>query len=163
MAPKKKKDEFKPSIDQIERTGNFRLNAIHVFLTFPRFACNPQELWNYINAIYPIKKSIIATETHEDGQLHMHAYINFAKKVDIRHWDKFDYEGNHCNIQRARKPIACIKYLDKEDMNPHIYGSLISDEIDDIYDFGRTLLEETQTPEEDYFNACRIQKGKHPL
>lgn len=148
----KKKNDFKPIIDPIKREGEFRLNAIHCFLTFPRFSCNPQDLWNFINSKYEIKKSLIATETHEDGQLHMHAYVNFKKKIDIRKWDIFDFKGHHCNIQRARKPIACIKYLNKEDLNPHKFGNIIDDEIDDIYEFAR------ETPEEDYFNECRKQK-----
>lgn len=146
--------EFKPSIHPEDRGKPFRLNAKHCFLTYPKYTCDKKELYTFIDSKYKIKKILIAEETHEDGDKHMHAYIEFIKKVDIRHWDVFDINGHHCNIQVARKPIACVKYLEKEDKELFTYGSFEEFEtIDNLFDLCRETGDE-----EVYIETCRKQK-----
>jgi len=150
-------ETFEPSIHPNERSGNFRLNAKHLFLTYPRYSCDKQQLFDFINLKYRIKRCIIAEETHEDGARHMHAYVEFQKKVDLRHWDVFDHDGHHCNLGAARKPDACINYCNKEDTSPFCFGNLdCTNEIDSLC----ALAEET--PEEsEWIDLCFSKKVNH--
>jgi len=152
----RKKKDFNPSIHQEDRTKEFRLNAKHCFLTYPKYATDKQRVFDTVNNKYKVKKMLIATEHHENGDLHMHAYMEFDKKVDIRNWDVFDIDGHHCNIQAARKPIACVKYLEKEDQELFRYGTFEEFEEIELYELARN------TPEEDYYEICRKSKGNHP-
>lgn len=152
-----RRQNFEPSILPQERTGNFRLNAKHIFLTYPRYSTDKQALFNYINNKYEIKRAVIAEETHEDGTKHMHAYVEFARKVDIRNWNTFDYEDHHCNLQAARKPDACINYCQKEDLNPLLFGNCDTSQIESLCELAQ------ETPEEsEWIDLCFAKKVNHP-
>lgn len=160
MPPRRRQPEtFQPSIHPQERTGNFRLNAKHIFLTYPRYTTDKQQLFDFINSKYEIQRAVIAEETHEDGAKHMHAYLEFKRKLDLRNWDTFDYEGHHCNLQAARKPDACIQYCQKEDSNPLLFGNLSSNEIESLCELAENTPEESE-----WIDLCvRLKVTIHPL
>lgn len=37
-----------------------------------------------LTAKYPVEKAVIGQEKHQDGNLHLHAYVKFHKRVAIR-------------------------------------------------------------------------------
>lgn len=56
---------------------------------------------------------IIAQELHEDGQPHLHAWLNLDRKVNIGDPRIFDVEGFHPNLQGCRSNKDVIKYVTK--------------------------------------------------
>lgn len=56
----------------------------------------------------------VAHELHEDGSDHLHAFVQWDKKIDKRSERFFDVEGYHPNIQSARKPKECHDYVTKD-------------------------------------------------
>lgn len=135
---------------------SFRIQAKHVFITYPQFDCDKMELLQHLQSLYAIEKAIIARELHADGEPHIHAYISWKKKIDCRDERKFDYKGKHPNIQKCKNIQATIQYCQKDDMEPLKFGFDDRDEITDLYQFAR------ETPEEEFFEECRKQKGIHP-
>ena len=62
---------------------------------------------------------MVAEEKHEDGSPHLHAYIRYVKKLDVRKTDYFDLVGTdgtryHGNYQTAKCSAAVVKYCTKE-------------------------------------------------
>lgn len=133
---------------------SFRLQAKHIFLTYPQYECDKRLLLQHLQGLYPIQRAIIARELHADGNPHMHCYIEFKKKISTTNQRRFDYDGKHPNVSKCGNVQATIQYCQKEDMDPLTYGIDNNDdeEIDNIYDLARTL------EEENFFNTCRKKK-----
>ena len=60
-------------------------------------------------------KCLIARETHADGGIHLHAFVDFGRRVDIRDPRRFDVDGFHPNIQPCgRTPQKMLDYAIKD-------------------------------------------------
>lgn len=94
-----------------ESSVRFRLNARKVFLTYPQSGdVSHSSLQAFLlghGSCYSCK------EQHQDGTPHIHAFLDFGRKRDIRDERIFDFEGLHPNIQPVRDPGAVIKYIEK--------------------------------------------------
>nr|QJI53684.1 MAG: replication-associated protein [Cressdnaviricota sp.] len=133
--------------------SRFRLSTQQIFFTYPQYECGRQELFNFLNEKCRLIKAVIAVETHEDGQKHMHAYAKFEKKLNIRDAAYFDKDGHHPNFQSVRNATASITYCRKEDPTPLEFGlDQSEEELNNIYELAKT------TPEESYFETCRKNK-----
>lgn len=60
-----------------------------------------------------IKEYVIASEKHQDGSPHVHAFIKYSKKVTLNP-TKFDIFGHHGNYQVAKSWNAASKYCKKD-------------------------------------------------
>lgn len=133
------------------KTSNFRFNSKRAFLTYPQ--CNEEHdnLYNSINGQYPIKYAVIAQELHEDGNKHLHAAIEFTKKLDITNEKAFDIKSFHPNIQSPKKWLAVIQYC-KKDNNFKEYGTT-STGTNQQYICCYALAKQGFS-EEEYFSKC---------
>lgn len=62
------------------------------------------------------KVAIIAREKHKDGTYHLHIFLEYHKKRDIRNPRIFDdLCGKHCNITSVRYPAKTLRYIIKDD------------------------------------------------
>ncbi|AMH87769.1 replication-associated protein [Pacific flying fox faeces associated circular DNA virus-14] len=96
---------------------NFRLNCKAVFLTYPQCALEPEHVLQTILACNKTKHCsvIVAQEHHKDGNKHLHVYLEFPKKIDIKTARYFNYiTGKQGNYQKVKVRGACIKYVCKE-------------------------------------------------
>jgi len=119
--------------------SNFRINSKNVLLTYPRSEFSRDELYNFINDKYPLEKAIICTEKHQDGGLHLHALLQFKKKIDIRNEKTFDFKERHPNMESVRNINASINYVKKggeyqewtnsveEEYNPYDMATTMND------------------------------------
>lgn len=103
----------------------FRLSAIKVFLTVPQSKdLNKDTILSRIRGfkVEP-KVAIVCVEAHQDGTPHIHCYIEFTKKLEIRNPKYFDslWPGFHCNISTVRNVAATLQYITKDD-DYVIYG-----------------------------------------
>jgi len=79
---------------------------------------NKEEVLAQLHTKGDIQGYCISVEAHEDGTPHVHAYLKFAAKVNIRSATHFDItDGStvfHGNYQPARKPADVIEYIKKD-------------------------------------------------
>lgn len=85
----------------------FRINAKNFFLTYPH--CN-LDLERFIHSA---DKYIIAREQHADGTDHIHCFLHYDVKKNIRSQNHFDVEAYHCNIQSCRSISGVLSYVTK--------------------------------------------------
>lgn len=108
--------------------AEFRVNATRIFLTYSQVGPNftKESVYYGLGETFDIKTYMIGEETHEDGGRHIHACIEFRRKIDVRRADAFDLsdeENNyHPNIQVIQRGKAnwnrVEKYCEKEDPCP---------------------------------------------
>jgi hypothetical protein len=105
--------------EMAEQRSGYRLNCINLFLTYPKCLIVKEEALEQLKVHLPIKEYIIATENHEDGTPHLHAFIALHKKVDIRSATLLDLERDgvtyHGNYQSSKNKWATMKYCMKGD------------------------------------------------
>lgn len=92
----------------------FRIQARYVLLTYSQ--CGDLDEWRVHDVInsFPAE-CLIARETHADGGTHLHAFVDFGRKVDIRDPRRFDVDGFHPNIQPCgRTPQKMLDYAIKD-------------------------------------------------
>lgn len=117
-SPVSQNSEFPFTTSNI-RNGVFRLQGTNLFLTYPQCSVLP------VDAIHAFKTklknyewSIVAKETHDDGNPHLHAFVRLSKPCSIATPTYLDLLGtggvlSHGNYQVARTPKACIDYVVK--------------------------------------------------
>ncbi len=95
----------------------FRCNAKKFFLTFPKCDKTPKEVLSKCVSLNPQPKVIIvAREQHNDGSYHIHIFIEFFLKKDIRNPLYFDHLcGQHGNISSVRNVHSTLRYITKDD------------------------------------------------
>ena len=100
-----------------EPRQTFRVDSSQLFITWPQSGFNIDDAYEallniVIAGVSPIK-TLIAEEKHQDGNVHHHAYLRFAKKVRITNPRAFDLFEKHGNIQGCRSPAKVIQYVIK--------------------------------------------------
>lgn len=89
-----------------------RIKAKGWFLTYPRCEVSKEAALKELEQHGAIKEYVIAQEKHEDGGLHLHAFIKFEKKVYLTP-TKFDIGEHHGNYQVAKCWKAVERYCKK--------------------------------------------------
>lgn len=136
----------------------FRMNSAAFFLTYPHSAFAPKDLGAHLEGLSSTKYCLVAKELHQDGDPHVHAFVIFDRKKNIRRADYFDYEGRHPNIVSPRDRKATIVYIKKD--NPEgdsIYESGIAPNVTDTDNAWRAAVDATTAVE-----VHRIISEAHP-
>ncbi len=100
-----------------------RFNAQRMFLTYsqttPRLT--PEVVLLYLEKkaeIFRIRDYLISHETHKDGGKHIHAYLKFETKLDIKNMIFMDIvyyrKVYHPNIQKVTQVHKLWEYIKKE-------------------------------------------------
>lgn len=103
----------------------FRLQAKNLFLTYPKCSEDKEKLLNFLidHTSLSCRFVMIAQEHHEDGQLHLHAYVQLNDKCNIKSAKSLDFAGCHGDYKAAKGNYFEVKdYLEKEDTNCLIWG-----------------------------------------
>lgn len=117
MEPLKKKAKERAPVG----TGDWRLQATHVFLTY---ACpadldeHPIEskelLLNFLKTKPGAASILVSKEFHKDGKTHYHAYIKFVPKLNSRNKTLFDFIEVHPNITPTDNWKKTAAYIIKD-------------------------------------------------
>jgi len=75
-----------------------------------------------------ILQGVIGQETHASGDLHLHAYVKFAKKLSVKSPRYFDFQTYHGKYEPAKNGFASVKYVTKHDKEPLALGDMKLDE-----------------------------------
>jgi len=89
------------------------LNSYGFFLTYPQCPLSKERIAEHIATFAPIVKAVVAAELHKDGTPHIHVYVKYSKKLDIRQPARFDCDGYHGNYQTAKCSAAVASYCKK--------------------------------------------------
>lgn len=162
MKPKNKKKK------QPVGPKRFRINAVNVFLTYPKCPLDKEEVLELIlDKFTLIRYVVVAKETHEDGSPHIHVQIQFEKKKDFRKadfadlWGFDDYNNlttYHGNYQPTRSIKSVARYCTKE--SDFILHGLTLEEFYQMS--GKRNYFAAALHAENYVEACKIVKGGAP-
>lgn len=92
---------------------SFRIQAKNFSLTYPQCPLESIDLMKKLQEFSPAY-ILIGREKHEDGNWHLHAFIHFAVRKNIKDNKFFDFAGHHPNIQATKKVDNWIQYVKKE-------------------------------------------------
>lgn len=91
------------------------MDATTFFLTYPQSSFEHDAFHNFLTTIKPVVWARVATESHADGGLHIHAVVKFGARVKTRsNHQIFDFMGRHPNIQVTRKIKNVLEYVAKD-------------------------------------------------
>lgn len=93
---------------------SFRFNAKRAFLTYPRSGdLTKERLLQFLRDDRGALWYCVGLEQHEDGGNHLHAYAEWANRLDVRDERHFDLDGHHPNVQSVRNRTSVLKYCQK--------------------------------------------------
>lgn len=96
------------------------------FLTFPQCELPKETVLERLLACDAVEVvgAVLAQETHEDGNHHIHIALWLKKtvKLYVDYWDRLT--GKHGDYSRMRNQLASYKYCHKEDPAPLEYGTI---------------------------------------
>jgi hypothetical protein len=92
----------------------FRINSSAFFLTYPHSNTLPATLGAHLESLSNTKYCLVAKELHADGEPHLHAFVIFSEKKNIRQANFFDHDGRHPNIVSPRDRKATVAYIKKD-------------------------------------------------
>lgn len=133
----------------------FRLQRKDFFLTYSQCNGSPQELLDKFKEENHLRYIIVGQEHHQDGNLHLHAFLLFSKLKDIRNERYFDFNGCHPNIRLGKTTSIqdTIAYCEKEGFVVVEYGERPQEQdSDDLYALARGM------EREQFFNYCRRKR-----
>ena len=93
----------------------FILNhAKYALLTYAQ--CGDLDPWQVSDHLSALgAESIVGRESHADGGVHLHVFVDFGRKFTSRKTDVFDVGGYHPNIERVGKtPWKAYDYAIKD-------------------------------------------------
>lgn len=136
----------------------FRLNSAAFFLTYPHSDFLPAELGAHLETLAATKYCLVAKELHADGSPHIHAFLIFDRKKNIRQANFFDFRERHPNIVSPRDRKATVVYIKKDaPTGDAIYESGVAPNIADTDNAWRAAVDATTAVE-----VHRIISEAHP-
>ena len=95
--------------------SEMKMDGMSVFLTYPQCPETKESLLDFLHTRGTISKCVIARELHEDGNPHLHAYVNFENRIKRVVTRYFDFNEYHPNIDtKIRSVNAVRKYIEKD-------------------------------------------------
>lgn len=97
--------------------SNFRLASKNHFLTYPQCDLDTQYILDQLKdkcARYKPTYIVVASEHHQDGTLHRHAFIQLTDKSNIKDPRFYDIDGYHGRYESARDPTNSREYVCKD-------------------------------------------------
>ena len=121
----KNKSRSKSKKRSYSKKGNFYFNQKSVFLTYPhteKYGISKDELGQYLYTTFNCSVTVVCLEHHQDGNPHLHAWLEFYEQFYTKNYNVFNYKGLHPNIGKMndiRKNTRenVLNYMLKEDNN----------------------------------------------
>lgn len=129
----------------------FKFDSCYVFLTYPHSSFTHDEFHQWLESVCPTEWCRVASESHADGDPHVHCVAKFVRRFQSRQERVFDYQGRHPNIQQVRSVPKAIAYVAKDGQFTD-YGSV--PESSTKRSISEALSLAGQADEGDYLKAC---------
>lgn len=139
----------------------FRLQAKHIALTYPQCNLDRQVVYDFLLSLsYPVAKVLVCQEQHQDGNNHIHAYVEFVRRPHIRDERYFDLHEQHPNISSCRSPKKWIDYCAKDDTDPLSNFNISGvPKVEQAYDAIETAISAGKSNDECYQIALATDKS----
>ena len=98
-----------------DRGKNFRMQGKCFFLTYPKCDVTKEDCLRSLELKGDIEEYIICREKHQDETNHLHVYVKYRVKKDIKNNKYFDLEGQHGSYETVKNKFAVMKYVQKGD------------------------------------------------
>lgn len=117
------KEENKELIDK--KPKQFRKYARKFFLTISKTEASKKDVLDYYlnNKKMNIQKAAIAQESHKDGSHHLHVYLEFCAKKDIRKMDYFNLPEEYKEYGNINTDWDTLKKNTKENVFSYMLKS----------------------------------------
>lgn len=112
-----------PLTENNSTVPSFRLAAKSIFITYPQCPFPVDRVVStyvdYFKDTNPVKELIVGQEKHTDGNYHLHLYVSFSRKINIKSSFFFDIlpapngEYYHPNFSSVKSKKAVIIYVTK--------------------------------------------------
>lgn len=108
----------------MSQTKSFRLNSKQLFLTYSQCSFSKDSLLQVLKLMPhgDFKKYVICRESHQDGNYHLHVYLYYEKKKNLKDPRCFDVDEAgtiyHPNLQSVRSVKHVLEYIQKDDEEP---------------------------------------------
>lgn len=130
----------------------FRLCAKKFLLTYPQHDGTKEELLDHLRTFGAIKQYVICRELHSDGHPHLHACIEYDRKVDTTNPNHFDFQEKHGNYQSVRRWVNAVEYVKK--------GDDFIEEITSSISMDWPAILEAADSEESFMDLCLTHKTR---
>jgi len=104
-----------------KKKRDFRLSCREFAITYPQCDISRGEFDKAWKSKYHPDEYVSARERHEDGGYHLHLFVAYRRRKDVRSARYFDmaFEGKtyHPNVKRVSDKEGWLEYLAKEDDN----------------------------------------------
>lgn len=101
-----------------QTSKKFRIRGSKFFLTYPQCSTPKEWVVEQLPELFrDLEGYVVAEETHEDGQPHLHVYLSLKATRSISdpaYFDPIVDPPKHGNYQVVRSPYAVLKYCTKE-------------------------------------------------
>lgn len=101
------------------RVRAFRVCAKQFALTYPQCPVARAEFHEVFQRQFQPGELAVAREQHADGHYHLHLYVGYQKRVDVRSSRHFDVSVDgttyHPNVQKVRNRAQWLGYISKGD------------------------------------------------
>jgi len=105
-------------MDTETATRPFRLAGKCFFLTWPQNNEDGQHVLDTIHTLWndDVNFIVVAEELHKDGERHLHAIVQFKKRMDIKDANPIldAITGKHGNYQTAKSAKKVLRYVCKD-------------------------------------------------
>lgn len=102
--------------EQKIEVGRYQLRTKRLFLTYPQCTLSKQDALTLLSQKLPsIKEYVIAQERHQNGDLHLHAYLYLEDTLSTSNSRFLDIGGFHGNYQSCRSEKGVVRYCTKEE------------------------------------------------
>lgn len=106
-----------------------RNRLVRWFITYPKCELTKMAFSRVILQVHACLYLKAVQETHKDGTHHLHVYLvlkNAISHAQFLNFFKKSYPDNwkRIHLKPVRNPKATLQYLDKEDSEPFVVGTL---------------------------------------
>lgn len=130
-----------------ESTSNFRIQAKNFSLTYPKCPLEPEDIKKKLLQDFSPSYILIGREKHQDGDWHLHIWLSFREKKNVKSDRFFDIFGYHPNTQATKSMKDWDTYCKKG-------GIWIEHGTSPIKSKKKEDLILSAVPDSDLFNFC---------
>lgn len=149
-----------PPVDRGQRK-RFQIRSKKFSLTFPQCEESKEAVRTRMEERWPDCNYVIGQEKHEDGNHHLHIYLQFSSAISVSDPNYFDFiAGQHGSYEATKSVRAWVQYVTKEDTEYTAKGidvkalinkrKNISKEVADMLDAG-AKIEDVRKSNNHYF------------
>lgn len=102
--------------DNKKKAGSFRMYGMNFILTYPQCDTKKEVAVERLEQKWKddLQGYVVCEEAHKDGTPHLHVFLKFKKRINVRSQDHFDFiAGQHGSYEVCRSAKKSVEYVTK--------------------------------------------------